>query len=130
MSQGLAPHVTPWQLFGPLHVTLHDAPGLQSTFGQPISVEHVISQLKPSGHLIGTLQVAGDALQLTMHVCESCRHDVHWAGQMAASGGGGWPSIPGWPSGVGLPVEMHSPSLQVRPSGQSAWVSHVNSLLL
>jgi len=116
---GPAPQLTFLQLCKPVHVTAHDLLVVQSIpLRQALSVEHTTLQFQPAGHVINRAQAAGLTAQSTLQVFASRLHDVHWVGQASAS------SLA--PASTAI---TQNPSLQVRPSAQSAVFTHANSSL-
>jgi len=125
MLHGPAPQVTFLQLCAPLHVIVHDLllVQLMPLLHEPAG-EHAMLQLQPVGQVTCCLHPPLSA-QSIVQVFVVVLHDVHCAGQVAAS-----------PGGCASPLTPEStwdatqkPSVQVRPLLQSDCFVHAKSSL-
>jgi len=120
---GPAPHVTPWQLREPLHTIVHPLLLAQlMPLLHALSPEHAMLQLQPVGHVICRVHASGLSAQSTVQVFVAVLHDVHCDGQLPVGGASVFT-----PESSAGPTQ--NPSLQVRPSAQSACFSHAKSPL-
>jgi len=114
------PHVTPWQLREPLHAIVHPLLLVQlMPLLHALSPEHAMLQFQPLGHVTICLHVAALSAQSIVQVFVAVLHDVHCDGQAV-----GCPSVFTPESSAG---PTQNPSVQVRPSAQSACFSHAKS---
>jgi hypothetical protein len=85
---GPAPHVMPWQLWAPLQVISHAmSVGQRMPLRHELAVEHRMLQFQPAGHATAPVQPPLWP-QSMVHVRVASLHEVHAAGQTAASPGG------------------------------------------
>lgn len=119
---GPAPQLTFRQLCAPLHVIVQDLLLTQlMPLAHALRPEHAMLQFQPAGHVICCLQAAGLTAQSMVQLFVAVLHDVHCDGHAD-----GWASVRTPESSCGA---TQRPSLQVRPSAQSACFSQAKSPL-